>query len=309
MPDKTIVVFTYRPIQTILEERGSQAWSLKAANARRCTYIVCTRNRYFADAGPEVQALALEKHGAAFMVGKVSIVEPSPERPERYIVRFDEYAIPDPQPVVWPGARNPVWYVEDIRELGIDPDTLTWRSMPEELYPDDGNETTSDPYFEKFASPLGHVILEFNYLEADAGRMIARLLRQDDLTAGIFAGMISFMEKLKLIQALATTKVQDVAMRREFDSLVKDATDLNIKRNRYIHAEYMPVVGPNDKLMKMLHRRLRDSGRSVDISKGGSIHDLLQPVDDKELKKLGADIHKMACRTRVLAEKYADEVA
>lgn len=307
MPDKTIVVFTYRPAQNILLDGGSQAWALKAANARRCTYIVCARNRYFENAGPEIQALAQEKHGSAFLVGKVSIVEPSPERPDRSIVRFDEYAILDSQPVVWPGARNPVWYVADIRELGIDPSTLTWKSMPEEPPPNDDN-TTSDPYFEKYASPLGHVVLEFNYLEVDVGKMIARLLRQDDVTAGIFAGMLSFVEKLKLIQALAETKVQDVSMRRDFASLVKDATDLNAKRNRYIHSEYMPVVGPDDELMKMLHLRLKDSGKSFNTSKGGSIHDLLQPVDEQELKNLGVDIHKLAHRTRVLAERYADGV-
>ncbi len=46
--------------------------------------------------------------------------------------------------------------------------------MADDLDDDEGDNM--DPYFEKFAGPLGHVILEFNYLEVDAGRMIARLL-------------------------------------------------------------------------------------------------------------------------------------
>jgi hypothetical protein len=83
MSEKTMVVFTYRPRGMILNERGSQAWSLKPANARRCTYIVCTRNRYFADAEPEVQAAAPEKHGAAFLLGKITSVEPAPDDPDR----------------------------------------------------------------------------------------------------------------------------------------------------------------------------------------------------------------------------------
>jgi hypothetical protein len=57
-------------------------------------------------------------------------VEPSPERDTRYIVRFDEYAVLDPQPVVWSGACNPIWYVDDIRELGVDPDKLKWHPVP-----------------------------------------------------------------------------------------------------------------------------------------------------------------------------------
>ena len=80
-----------------------------------------------------------------------------------------------------------------------------------------------------------------------------------------------------------------------------------MQRNRYVHAEYMPVVGPNDELVKMLHRRLKDSGKAVDESKGGTIHDLLQPVDDKSVKALANDIHQLAFRMRALAEKYADQ--
>ncbi len=130
MPERTIVVFTYRPLSAILEEGGSQAWALKAANARRCKYIVCTRNRFFAGASPEEQAAAPEDHGAAFVIGKITTVEPSPERVDRFIIRFVEYAILEPKPAVWRGARNPVWYVHDIGQLGIDPDSLNWQRMP-----------------------------------------------------------------------------------------------------------------------------------------------------------------------------------
>lgn len=305
MPDKALVVFTYRPVSMILEDGGSQAWSLKAANARRCRYIVCTRNRYSPDASSEIQTAAQEEHGAAFMVGKIMTVDPSPERPDRHIVRFDEYAILDPQPIVWQGARNPVWYVDDIKDLHIDPNALIWRPMPNEA--EEANDAAIDPYFEKFAGPLGHVILEFNYLEVDAGRMIARLLKQDDVTAGIFAGVLPFIEKLKLIQMLAATKVQDAAMQLKFEALVKKATELNTQRNLYVHAEYMPVVGPNDELVKMLHRRLKDNGKTVDGSKGRTVHDLLQPVDDKSLKAIANDIHHLASRVRALAEEYVDQ--
>ena len=303
MAASAIVVFTYRSKPTLLTERGSQAWALNPLNARRCTYLVCTRNRYFADAGPEEQSAAREEHGAAFMVCKISTVEPSPERPDRYIIRFDEYAILD-IPDVWPGGRNPVRYVDDIASLGIEPSRLDRLKLPEES---DADSLETDVHFEKFAAPLGHVLLEFNYLEVDVGRMIARLLRQDDVTAAVFAGVISFLEKLKLIKMLAATKVQDPALRCEFDALVKDATDLNAKRNRYVHSEYIPVVDPNDELVKMLHRRLKDGGKSADGSTGRAIQDLLQPVDERSLKSLAADTHRLAFRTRSLAEKYTDQ--
>ena len=96
-------------------------------------------------------------------------------------------------------------------------------------------------------------------------------------------------------------------MRREFDAIVKDATDLNAKRNRYAHSEYLPVVGPNEELVKVLHRRLRDGAKSADPSAARTIRNLYQPVDKRRLKSLAAEIHGLASRTRALAEKYHDQ--
>ena len=304
MTGRTLVVFTYRPIAAILAERGSQAWSLNPGNARRCTYIVCTRNRYFADAGPDEQAAAQEEHGAAFLVGRITIVEPSPLRADRHIVRFNEYAILDPQPVVWPGARNPVWYVDDIESLGIEPDTLNWLAMPDEAVADD---TESDLHFEKFAGPLGHVILEFNGLEVDTGTMIARLLREDDVTAAVFVGAIPLLGKLNLIKLLADAKVHDKSLRQEFHGLVNDATKLNAQRNRFVHAEYVPVPDRDGELARMLYRRLKDGSKSADDSEGRAIKNEFEPIDDRSLKTLAADIRQMASRTRALARKYHDQ--
>jgi hypothetical protein len=132
MPNSdTLVLFTWEPRSMILKQGGSRAWSLKPANARRCSYIICTRNRYFADAEPGVQAAAPEEQGAAFLVGKISAIEPAPDNRNRYVIRFSEFADLDPQPVIWPGHRNPVWY-NDIRTFGIDPENLNWQSMTSE---------------------------------------------------------------------------------------------------------------------------------------------------------------------------------
>jgi hypothetical protein len=128
MAKRILVVFTFRSIDMLLAEGGSQAWALNQANARRCSYIVCTRNRHHEDASQQ------EEHGAAFLVGKISGVEPAPDEPERFIVKFDRYALIDPQPIIWPGARNPVWYVDDFAEIQIDESSLEWLPMPEAGY-------------------------------------------------------------------------------------------------------------------------------------------------------------------------------
>lgn len=126
MSKNVLTVFTFRSVERLLREGGSQAWNLDPNNARRCSYLVCCRNR-FAKWGSEGQ----EEHGAAFLVGKINGVEPSPERHDRFIVRFNEYALLDPRPVVWPGARNPVWYVNDLSDLKIDETTLDWQPLPD----------------------------------------------------------------------------------------------------------------------------------------------------------------------------------
>jgi hypothetical protein len=122
------MVFTYRHVATILDERGSQAWALNPNNANRCTYIVCTRNRYHEGAGPE-------EHRSALLVGKITSIERSTEYsgvgPMRYIVRFDEYALIDPPlKEVWKKDHNPVRYVDDIADLGIDERSLKWKRLP-----------------------------------------------------------------------------------------------------------------------------------------------------------------------------------
>jgi hypothetical protein len=125
MAKEVVAVFTFRTKEEIINSEGSEAHALNPQNAQRCRYLVCTRNRYAhpRDNGPE-------EHGAAFLVGKISLVEPSPERPDRYIIRFKEYALLDPQPVVWPGSRNPVWYLDSLADLHIDESSLAWRLVP-----------------------------------------------------------------------------------------------------------------------------------------------------------------------------------
>ncbi len=150
MTDSALVVFTFRSKPTLLAERGSQAWVLNPSHARRCTYLVCTRNRHFADITPEEQAVAREKHRTAFMICKISTVEPSPELPARYIVRFDEYAVLDISNC-WSRARNPVWYVDDIASLDIDLTKLDWLVLPDKS---DVEVIEKDANFEKFATPL-----------------------------------------------------------------------------------------------------------------------------------------------------------
>jgi hypothetical protein len=124
MSTPCLVVLTARGPATLLEETGTQAWRLKPDNAIKLKYCVCVQNRKNGHWGA-----ADQEHHHAFMIGKIADVVPSPERPERYLVVFSEYARFD-WPNSWPGLRNPVRYGH-LEEFGItDPESLHWHPMP-----------------------------------------------------------------------------------------------------------------------------------------------------------------------------------
>ena len=129
MPDEAAVVFTYKSIETIINEGGTSSWRLDRNHARQCAYVICTRN------AKAERVEGLEAHQSAFLMGKVKDVVPAPNYAGRYLIRFSEYAqvnIPD----VWQGDRNPVKYAT-LEELGIDASTLSWEPMPDpESLPD-----------------------------------------------------------------------------------------------------------------------------------------------------------------------------
>jgi hypothetical protein len=119
-----LVVLTARGPDRIMADRGSQAWRLNPVNARRFHYCVCVQNRHNGSWGG-----ADQEHHHAFLIGRISAVVPSPERPDRYLVEFSEYARIN-SPNAWPGLRNPVRY-GTLEEFGVtDPDDLTWYPMP-----------------------------------------------------------------------------------------------------------------------------------------------------------------------------------
>jgi hypothetical protein len=129
MSKEVAVVFTAKSVERILREGGTSSWRLDRNHARKCAFAVCTRNAK-AD-----WSEGDEPHHAAFLIGRVSDVVPSPDRAHegRWLIQFSEYAlvkIPD----VWKGDRNPIKY-DTLGALGIDPSTLKFEPMPKATEP------------------------------------------------------------------------------------------------------------------------------------------------------------------------------
>lgn len=123
------IAFTAKSIERILKEGGTSSWRLDRNNARQCAYVVCTRNAN-ADwvEGPET-------HHAAFLVGRVSDVVPCPDRQDRYLITFSEYALVDVPDVWQKGDRNPIRYATAL-QVPIDFGKLNWIKMPPIVEPE-----------------------------------------------------------------------------------------------------------------------------------------------------------------------------
>jgi hypothetical protein len=122
----TVLVFTSESLGSLLGEGGSQAWRLNAANAGRCTWLVCVRNRLNAGGGRHGST---ELHGAGFLLGRISsIAEPAQAGLDgKWKIAFGEFAHIHCAGL-WDGGQNPVRY-GNLAAFGIDAAVLVFRPV------------------------------------------------------------------------------------------------------------------------------------------------------------------------------------
>lgn len=145
MSHDAIALFTRKSVETILDDGGTQSWVLDRANARHCRYVVLCRNTH------SERSEGDEPHGAGFMIGRIADVVPSTENPERWKILFSEYSVVS-MPSLWGGWRNPVRYTT-MEDLGIDPNSLDFRPMPENG-PGEGDQARGSTAAPRRAGPL-----------------------------------------------------------------------------------------------------------------------------------------------------------
>lgn len=124
MAETCLAVFTSRTVERMCAEGGSQAWTFSAVNARACQWLVCVWNARgtYAESGSNRLA-----HREAFLVAPIDSVEPSPQEPNRWIVRFHKFARIS-VPNSWNGQRLPFRYLT-LDEFGISPEQLQFTEI------------------------------------------------------------------------------------------------------------------------------------------------------------------------------------
>lgn len=118
----TVVVLTYKSVETMIEEGGCGYWRANAHSLTTCKYVVATRNSRRSEREGE------EEHGTAFMVGEINGVL---QDGDRFVIQMKRFATLH-KPQVWKaGGSNPVRYAR-LASLKIDPKTLAWETWPGE---------------------------------------------------------------------------------------------------------------------------------------------------------------------------------
>jgi hypothetical protein len=118
----TVLVLTYKGVDTMLKEGGCGYWRANAHSLSSCKYLVATRNARRAEREGD------EPHGAAFFVGEINGVRADRDR---YVVTFSRYAVLEAAVEgVWTsGGSNPVHYAE-FKTLKKMSKNLEWQDWP-----------------------------------------------------------------------------------------------------------------------------------------------------------------------------------
>lgn len=128
-----VSVLTYKSVEHMLRDGGSQAWRADRRRLRRATYVVTARHARgpYKSEGPEA-------HKHAFLVGKITEVVDAdidgeahdPDEKPRNKIMFTEYALID-GPELPLAGQNPVQYWDSLSDLNIDEAALNWQTAPE----------------------------------------------------------------------------------------------------------------------------------------------------------------------------------
>lgn len=126
-----VSVLTYKSVDHMISDGGSQAWRADRRKLRMARYLVTARHQH-SPHGREGD----EEHKHAFLVARIDGITDAdtdgeahnPSLPPRNKIQFSDYALVN-GPLLPLSGQNPVQYWESLADLGIDEAHLSWRSV------------------------------------------------------------------------------------------------------------------------------------------------------------------------------------
>lgn len=123
-----VMVFTSKPLETMINEGGSGYWAANKKRLDKCTYLIATKSNTLREHFPSDPDIS---QGSAFLIGKISNITNLPDG-NRLVIQISEYSEID-IPNAWTGNRNPVAYtdVDSFEEKHhFDISELKWELFP-----------------------------------------------------------------------------------------------------------------------------------------------------------------------------------
>ncbi len=107
----------------------------------------------------------------------------------------------------------------------------------------------------EFGHEFALLVSEFTHLEIDMERILARLLRVDNITAAhVMRSILSVKARIEMMRAVLQRARHTAAFPKEFDEILNEFADINKERNRLVHARWYTdintgtvyIIRPND---------------------------------------------------------------
>lgn len=159
--------------------------------------------------------------------------------------------------------------------------------------------------YNQVAGPLGNFIMSFNDLELATGIAIMNMLDLDERVGAVFTAMFSFAQKLQLIHALEF-RIEGHPYRDRFLQLMGSAQKLGEHRNKYVHAEYFPILDA-EKSIVVAMRRIRDATKPLYGTDREPFKNL-NVADAQQLTYLAQDAFLLAAEMATVSETFRKTV-
>jgi hypothetical protein len=161
--------------------------------------------------------------------------------------------------------------------------------------------------YDELAAPLGSFIIAFNELELAVGAAIMNILDQEERVGAVFVALLPFSMKLKMIRAL-DFKIKGHPYQERFTRLVNRAQEINDDRNKFIHAEYWPVIDADTQTILMAMRRIRDATKPLPTGDEAEAFKHITLADPDSLNGLAIDAFQVAQQLFTVSETFRKTV-